>query len=200
MVELKAPGPKLHFSDVDLPAMFHEWNRLHFDGLLAEPRIIWHPRLRTSAGRFIPGKHIGRGILTGRFGLKALERPTQIEVATYLLELPNAEHHIRDTLGHEMIHYWLWERGRPYGHTAEFHAKMREMGVSRYNPVPKLTGTRYAYRCPSCNRQWIRKRRYTRRVACLVCCKKHAGGEFSEKFLLERVVVETLGPCSKQEK
>jgi hypothetical protein len=40
-------------------------------------------------------------------------------MATYLLDLPNAEFHIKDTLGHEMIHYWLWERGKAYWLSAD---------------------------------------------------------------------------------
>lgn len=32
---------------------------------------------------------------------------------------------IEATLKHEMVHLWLYERGRPWGHTREFEAKLK---------------------------------------------------------------------------
>lgn len=32
------------------------------------------------------------------------------------------------TLKHEMVHLWLYERGRPWGHTREFKAKLKAIG------------------------------------------------------------------------
>lgn len=35
---------------------------------------------------------------------------------------------IEATLKHEMVHLWLYERGRPWGHTKEFKAKLKAIG------------------------------------------------------------------------
>src|SRR5690606_1591958 len=99
--------------------------------------------------------------------------PPVIELASYLMEEGEAEKLVRDTLAHEMIHYWLWVRGKPYGHTPEFYEKMIAMGCSRYNPVPRLRPYKYLYQCPSCSREFPARRRLGP-LACATCCKKHS--------------------------
>lgn len=159
-----------------LDVIFEEINRKHFDGFLESPVLVWNSRLRSSAGRFIPGSR--------RWFREA---PPKIEVASYLVEETKAEVLIRDTIAHEMIHYWLWVRRRPYGHTDEFYSKMEAMGVSRYNPVPRLRAPKYMYRCPACLKDFPARRRLGV-LACLECCRKEAKGKFDIRFKLELVV------------
>ena len=167
---VKAVDEKPSFN---LRLIFEKFNREHFAGTLALPVLRWNSRLRTSAGRFMPG---GRRFFTAA--------PPVIEVASYLQDELEAEKLIADTIGHEMIHYWLWVRRRPYGHTDEFWTKMGAMGVSRYNPVPKRRGYKYMYRCGGCEREFpARKRLGT--LACADCCKRHSGGRFDRRFKLE---------------
>jgi predicted SprT family Zn-dependent metalloprotease len=155
-----------------LSGLFQQVNSLHFDGFLEAPILRWNSRLRTSAGRFVPGSR------------KYWRRyPAVIEVASYLATHEKAEDHIRDTLAHEMIHYWLWLRRKPYGHTPEFWTKMNAMGVSRYNPVPVRRPFRYLYRCPACSKEFFAKRTLGI-LACARCCKTHTGGRYDERFRL----------------
>src|SRR5579859_5104971 len=105
---------------IDLEELFERINQAHFDAFLERPILRWNTRLRASAGRFVPGSR--------RF---FSQLPPAIEVASYLKEEPHALALVADTLAHEMIHYWLWVRRRPYGHTAEFMAKLSMMGASR---------------------------------------------------------------------
>lgn len=156
----------------DLEAIFEKVNEQYFDGFLEAPVLVWNPRLRSSAGRFVPGS---RKWIS--------EVPPRIEVATYLQEETAAETLIVDTVAHEMIHYWLWVRRRPYGHTEEFLQKMRAMGVSRYNPVPRLREPKYLYRCPACEKDFPTRRRLGV-LACLECCKRESGGKFDRRFRL----------------
>ena len=159
----------------DLVRCFAEWNLKAFNGGLEIPELRWNPRLRTTAGRFIPAR---RSRWTGQPREKA-----NIEIATYLLTLEDAESFIRDTMGHEMIHYWLWVRRRPYGHTPEFHAKMRELGVSRYNPVPQHRPCKHCYVCDGCGQRiWVRKK--LPKAACAACCNQHSQGRYHSKFAL----------------
>ncbi len=157
---------------------FHEINARWFDSFLEPPVLRWNSRLRSSAGRFFPGS---RKFLS--------QVPPAIEVASYLLEEGNREALIRDTMAHEMIHYWLWVRHKPYGHTDEFWTKMTEMGVSRYNPVPRVRPYRYLYRCAGCGKDFPARRKLGN-LACADCCQKHSGGRYDARFRL--ALVRTL--------
>jgi predicted SprT family Zn-dependent metalloprotease len=156
----------------DLSGLFQRINEAHFDGFLEAPTLRWNPRLRSSAGRFMPGSR--------RF---FQDLPPAIEVASYLLEEKDSLALIADTLAHEMIHYWLWVRRRPYGHSSEFMAKMRLMGVSRYNSVPRRRPPRYAYKCPACQVEFLARKRLGV-LACAKCCKQHNKGRYDSRFKL----------------
>lgn len=154
---------------IDLEQVFFDWNRTGFRGALPKPVIRWNPRLSTTAGRFIPDR-----------------RNPVIEVASYLADETNAEELIRDTMGHEMIHYWLWLKRRPYGHGAEFYKKMKELGVSRYNPVPRHRPFKHCYACDVCEQKiWVRKR--LKGAACAACCNQYAEGRYHSKYKLRLV-------------
>lgn len=170
----------------DLREVFYELNLQHFEGVLGRPDLLWNSRLRTVAGRFIPGRRL-RGVGKEKLGWmwnRGLVRKPLIEIANYLCEEKNAEELVRDTMGHEMIHYWLWIRRRPYGHTSEFLKKMKEMGVSRYNTVPRNRPYRYQYRCPACF-DITPARKILKNLACGACCKKHNRGQYDQRFRLE---------------
>ncbi len=163
---------KMPTGEVNLHLLFDELNEAHFGDELRLPELRWNTRLRSSAGRFVPGR-------------RSLFWPShpKIEIATYLLDLEDGLAHIRATLAHEMIHFWLWARRRPYGHSAEFYAKMREIGAIRYNPVPVLRKPKWRYRCGGCGSEFGAKRKLGR-VACRKCCDAEADGAFDRRFLL----------------
>lgn len=155
-----------------LAALFEEINQQYFDGFLDAPDLVWNTRLRSSAGRFIPGSR-----------KYFMSFPAKIEIASYLMEEVRARELVRDTLAHEMIHYWLWIRKKPYGHTPEFLAKMKQMGVSRYNSVPRIRPPKYLYQCQACGKDFPAKKRLGA-LACAICCKAHAGGRYDSRFKL----------------
>ena len=154
---------------VDLVRVFSEWNLKEFGGELRAPILRYNPRLKTSAGRFI-----------------ADPAGAIIEIAAYLLDEEDGEFMIRDTLGHEMIHYWLWMNQKPYGHTAEFREKMEAIGVSRYNSVPKHRPFKHCYICKSCDQKiFVRKR--LQAAACAACCNQYAEGKYHSEYKLKLV-------------
>ena len=157
---------------IELEPLFTEINLKHFDGFLDLPVLQWNSRLRSSAGRFIPGS---------RKFLRVY--PPRIEIALYLNEEEKASQLIYDTMGHEMIHLWLWVRRRPYGHTPDFLFKMEEMGVSRYNSVPRTRSFKYIYQCSACLKSFPSRKRLGT-LACSLCCEKHAGGRYDARFKL----------------
>ncbi len=158
-----------------LEAIFHDLNKCHFDGVLPLPRLSWNTRLSTTAGRFSP---------RGWPKLRAARSEALIEVAGYLRDLSDGDMHIRDTILHEMIHYWLWIRRRSYGHTSEFYAKMHATGAKRWNPVPRQRPPRYIYACRSCDTEVPARRRQSADIACYRCCKRYNSGHFHPKFRL----------------
>lgn len=160
----------------DLNVVFNGINDDHFGGKLIPPRLVWNSRLRASAGRFIPGYLPGHQ--------KSLVQPCVIEVATYLQSERRAEYLIWDTMGHEMIHYWLYAEGKPYGHTPEFKRKMRAIGVSRYNTVPKVSPYKYIYQCPVCVRKFPARKKLGH-LACKDCCAQYNGGRYHRRFVIE---------------
>ena len=162
---------------MDLLAFFQEINARHFDGFLEPPVLRWNARLRTSSGRFFPGSS------TSLLRKTAFSRPPIIEVASYLLEEEQSEIHVRETLAHEMIHYWLWVRKRPHGHSDEFYDKMTLMGARRYNPVPRRRPFKYLYGCNHCESRF-KSRRLLGKLACAKCCKTHGNGKYQERFRL----------------
>ena len=157
---------------VSLEAIFEEINQTHFDGFMDLPDLVWNSRLRACAGRFFPGS---RRLL--------IQFRPKIEIATYLLEEANAKALITDTLAHEMIHLWLWVRRKPYGHTTEFLNKMKQMGVSRYNPVPRTRPYKYLYSCGNCGKDFPSRKKLGP-LACASCCKKYSEGRYHPKFKL----------------
>lgn len=159
--------------EIDLSLVFQELNQESFNGFLLEPVLAWNSRISSSAGRFTPG--VRRG---------PFSRPPVIELALYLREQPNARACVKDTLGHEMIHYWLWVRRLPYGHTPAFYEKMEQMGVSRYNTIGTRRPFKHLYVCRHCRKDYPARRRIGLR-ACGVCCNRYNGGRFDRRFVLE---------------
>jgi predicted SprT family Zn-dependent metalloprotease len=151
----------------DLRRLFTQWNLKFFNGEMPVPELRWNSRLKTTAGRFYPDR----------------KKPI-IEIASYLAQEENAEELIWDTMGHEMIHYWLFNRRRPYGHNAEFYQKMEEIGVSRYNSAPKHRPFKHCYSCHHCTQKiWTRRRLSA--AACAACCNLHSEGRFDPQFKLK---------------
>lgn len=157
---------------LDLRRIFQELSQEHFDGFLDEPALRWNARLRSCAGRFVPGSR-----------KRPDQLPPAIEIAAYLRQDVRPEALIRETMAHEMIHYWLWVRGRPHGHTEEFIAKMKRMGVPRFNPAPRSRPYRFVYACGACDREFLAREKLGP-LACTACCQAHSGGKFDSRFQL----------------
>lgn len=170
----------------DLTPYFDRINHQHFAGLLEPVELKWNRRLSKASGRFIP--------LRKRMGYR-LE--ACIELASFLAFRPDFENQIENTMGHEMIHYWLWLRGQPYGHTAEFIRKMEEMGVSRYNRVTHQSISRYRYTCPVCSVGVDSSRILKGNLACSLCCKKYNNGRYDPRFKMIRVKLATIKKSSR---
>ncbi len=109
---------------------------------------------------------------------------------------PMVDDEIDRTLRHELAHLlaqWRAGRRRIAPHGIEWRQACCDLGIAdeaRCHNLPFATRTyaaRYVYVCPNCKEKFPRVRRIRRAIACLVCCRKHNGGDFDPRFRLKRV-------------
>lgn len=145
--------------DQKLLQLFWEINGLFFGGILPPIEIRFSTRLRTTGGCYFA-------------------RPKkEIRINARYLKADDGWKSIRDTLGHEMVHFWLDYLGRPCGHNPEFRKKIRECGFSRYSTLAPI-GRRFLYACHACGREYYRKRRG------ILSCGPCSGQKFNPLFTL----------------
>jgi predicted SprT family Zn-dependent metalloprotease len=97
---------------------------------------------------------------------------------------------------HELAHLIAYHRAgrrRIEPHGNEWRRACADLGIPNESPkhrlpLPRNTMQRgYAYQCPSCKAVIKRVRPFKHPSACLVCCRKYAGGKFEPSFKFERV-------------
>jgi len=139
-----------------------------------ELRVEWNSRLKTAAGR-------------------ADYRQKLISLNPRLSEYPTE---IDRTLRHELAHILAQFRAgrrRILPHGTEWQQACVDLGIAGEKrchnlAFPARTYTaRFIYRCPNCRQEFPRVRRVRRTVACLVCCRKHNGGDFDPRFRLKLI-------------
>lgn len=154
-------------TETDLQLLFAELNNLHFNGAVPACRIRYNARFSNSAGR-----------------ITYSVRPLLIELSPkHFRAHPQA---LRETLLHEMIHAWLYDRARDTGHGAAFKKKMAECGIaSIYHDLGSVrpaaqSAKRYILRCERCGFEGLRRRRPSGPASCARC---NPGG-FDARFPL----------------
>ncbi len=148
--------------------------RLGFDSLVPILRVIWNPRLGSTAGQ-------------------ALHADFTITLNPHLVTISVEEVH--RTLLHELAHLIAYARS-PYrkipSHGRLWRQACADLGIpgesSRHTlALPRRRVARkYFYRCPSCGVELGRVRPLRRAVACSVCCRKHNGGCYHDRFRFEK--------------
>ncbi|SET79406.1 SprT-like protein [Oceanobacillus limi] len=116
-------------------------------------RVYFNHRLRTTGGRYIPGKRV-------------------IELnPKYAIEMDHEE--FVGIIKHELCHYHLHIEGKGYKHgDAEFKKLLKETGSPRHcNPLPSSKKkVNYRYECMKCHYIYERTRRVnTNRYGCGRC-------------------------------
>ncbi|MGE4233623.1 MAG: SprT-like domain-containing protein [Bacteriovoracia bacterium] len=145
-----------------LTSLFWEINNRHFSGILPIIDVTFSGRLVTTGGQYF-------------------KKPKKrIQISKRYLDLENGWKEIHDTLGHEMVHYWLDFLEKPCGHTTEFHRKLRECGFQRYSRLTPIRA-RYLYLCISCGTKYYRRKKG------LWSCGPCSGKKFNPRFKLELV-------------
>ena len=147
---------------------------LPYSSRLAERVTVrWNQRLRTTAGR-------------------ASYQHWEVMLHPALKEI--SEEEVDKTLRHELAHLLARDRsGRkkiaPHGD--EWRQACRDLGIPNETSTHQLPFVRYKqkrkffYRCPSCEEVLSRVRKPRREIACLRCCRLHAGGRYDKRFKYE---------------
>jgi predicted SprT family Zn-dependent metalloprotease len=105
--------------------------------------------------------------------------------------LVDFEGQVERTLKHELAHLIAFTRANrrkiePHG--VEWRKACADLGIpdesARHTlPLPRTTQTRnYTYICPVCRNTVARVRKFSKRTACLACCKQHNGGQYDSRF------------------
>lgn len=152
-------------TETDLQLLFAELNNFYFNGEVPVCRIRYNARFSNSAGR-----------------ITYTSRPLLIELSPkHFRENADA---LRDTLLHEMIHAWLWERTGDTGHGADFKRKMRQCGMtSIYHDLGNArplaeSSKRYILRCEKCALEILRRRLPAAAMSCGRCSKRGYDSRF----------------------
>ena len=147
----------------------------HSLGLAERVQVSWNRRMRTSAGL-------------------ALYHSWEVLLHPALKNISEAE--VEKTLKHELAHLLARDRSgrkRIAPHGKEWRQACVDLGIPKEKATHQLPFTRikqqrkFFYRCPACKEVLSRVRKPRREIACLSCCRKHAGGRYDKKFRYELV-------------
>ena len=157
--------------DALLEARAREWLReLKCDDLAKRVCVRWNPRMRSTAGTAL----IAKSLITLNPRLRGI-----------------GEAEVDRTLRHELAHLLAQYRAgrrRIAPHGAEWLKACCDLGIPGEKrchtlalPRRELTA-RHFYRCPSCAQELKRVRPFSRKTACLDCCRRHNRGRYDERF------------------
>ncbi len=138
--------------------------------------VCWNPRLTSTAGLAKPAQNL-------------------VVLNPHLRDFPDE---VDRTLRHEVAHLVVSAKARGRrvaAHGPEWRGACALLGIpgeSRCHtlPLPRREVKRpHVYRCPRCDFELRRTRaiKPRTRLACQVCCKKHAGGRFDGRFEFVKV-------------
>ncbi len=166
-------------TETELQLLFAELNNFYFNGETPVCRIRYNARFSNSAGR-----------------ITYSTKPVLIELsAKHFRDHPEA---LRETLLHEMIHAWLYDRTGDTGHGADFRKKMAECGLtSIYHDLGNVkpfneSAKRYILRCEHCALEILRRRLPRAAMSCGRCSKQGYDPRFP-LTLLEVTETRELG-------
>ena len=137
--------------------------------------VRWNSRMRTTAGL-------------------ASYQHWEVVLNPALKKISDAE--VDKTLRHELAHLLARDRSgrkRIEPHGPEWRQACVDLAIPNESRTHQLPFVRHRqqrkffYRCPSCNETLSRVRKPRRKIACLACCKKHAGGKYEEQFQFEEI-------------
>jgi SprT protein len=145
------------------------------EALAGEVKVLWNPRMRSTAGMAYPGKAL-------------------VTLNPRLALFGDAE--IDRTLRHELAHLLAHARAgarRIAPHGTQWRKACADLGLADEQrchtlPLPRRRMQRpHTYRCPHCGTLLHRARPLRRKIACLACCRAQSGGRYDERFRFVKV-------------
>lgn len=160
-------------------SLLTEWCRdeaakLRLKKLSVAVRVHWNSRMRSTAGR-------------------ASWPECLIELNPRLKDF--GEDELWTTLRHELAHLVAYARARRRriaAHGPEWRQACVDLGIPNeraYHNLPlpsRRMKRKHLYVCRHCKMEWWRVRPFRRAVACYDCCRKYNGGEYDERYRMEK--------------
>lgn len=148
--------------------LFHKYNQQYFKGIVPVPEFRLSRRMRRAA-KFWMRRYKSSG--------------KTVYEAEITLSVPYHEKYgwdseLSDSIKHEMVHMFLFRRGRPAGHTKVFKEICRTIGTNVYSK-DHSRAYKYVFQCPSCGQEYKRMKWVTE------SCKKCSVGKCNAKFELK---------------
>ncbi len=147
----------------DIVRMFRHVNRLHFRSAIPLPGIVLSRRLKRAG--------------------QVLYRRWRMEISIPYHDRYGWGRELERTLKHEMIHLYLYRKGRDPSHTEEFRAWCKHIGAFFYCK-DYSSPDRYVYSCPNGHR--VRAKRRLSSVSCARCDSERYNPRF--RLILVRVL------------
>ncbi|MGI8603404.1 MAG: SprT-like domain-containing protein [Verrucomicrobiales bacterium] len=150
-------------------------------GLGEKVRVVWNPRLQTTAGTANP-------------------RAWEVELNPRLKEHGPAitERILRHELAH-LVSVYRAGRRKIDAHGAEWREACIDLGIPgepRCHNLPfqgRRVKHKYTYRCLHCGRLLKRVKVLSRNSACYDCCQSHNRGRYDQRYRYVRVLVAMNG-------
>lgn len=117
------------------------------------------------------------------------EKTIKISSKLLMANIETTAHNFEDTIRHEIGHAINAELGEPRGHGPQWKHYGPQLGytVMRSSKDVKTPKEKWTLTCNNCGHSYKRFR-LTKSVrngaACAICCKKHNGGKWTDKFKL----------------
>jgi len=141
----------------DAATMFEAINEEYFQSSIPLPRIRLSSRMTNNAGM-------------------VSFKPWEMALSIPYHDYHGWDEELWDTVGHEMVHLYLWTMHRPTWHTKEFKEICARIGSTVWaKPLPRLSRL-YEYICPACTSRYFYQRRSGYATACGQCCRVHNNG------------------------
>ncbi|HUY10694.1 MAG TPA: SprT family zinc-dependent metalloprotease [Candidatus Dormibacteraeota bacterium] len=169
-------------TEADLQMLFARLNLAHFDGEIAASVISYNERFTNCAGR------------------TTYRTPALIELSPkHFRRYPEA---LEETLLHEMIHVWCYQRFGETGHGRHFRQAMKRCGVESIHhdlgtvrPLQEAS-TRYIFRCEHCGMEALRRRLPSRSLTCGRCNPRRHDARFP-LMVFEVVEMRPIGEAGR---
>lgn len=143
-----------------IEGIFDDVNRRHFHGKITKPAFQLNKRMQ-KAGSVDLSKW-------------------QMDISISYHDKYGWDGELRNTVKHEMIHFYLGITRKPTGHNRYFKELMEKLGCTLHSK-PNKRPYKYIFECPHCRKEYKARKLLGKRYSCGKC----SDGRFNRKYILQ---------------